>query len=115
MNRSFKGVWIPKEIWCNKELNITERCFLTEIDSLDNDDGCFASNNYFADFFGLSKSRCSEIINKLEEKGLIKITYEYILMEVSCDGITRIFKGILQTNLFKKRNYFIDKCLYVNG
>ena len=77
MNRSFKGVWIPKEIWCNKELNITERCFLTEIDSLDNDEGCFASNNYFADFFGLSKSRCSEIINKLEEKGLIKITYEY--------------------------------------
>ena len=77
MNRAFKGVWIPKEIWCNKELNITERCFLTEIDSLDNDDGCFASNNYFADFFGLSKSRCSEIINKLEEKGLIKITYDY--------------------------------------
>ena len=77
MNRAFKGVWIPKEIWCNKELNITERCFLTEIDSLDNDEGCFASNNYFADFFGLSKSRCSEIINKLEEKGLIKITYEY--------------------------------------
>ena len=41
-NRAFKGVWIPKEIWCNKELNITERCFLTEIDSIDNDEGCFA-------------------------------------------------------------------------
>ena len=25
MNRDFKGVWIPKEIWENENLNLTEK------------------------------------------------------------------------------------------
>ena len=66
MEREFKGVWIPKEIWLNKELTIQEKSFIAEIDSLDNDEGCFASNDYFSNFFGLSKNRCSEIIKSLE-------------------------------------------------
>jgi hypothetical protein len=77
MNRDFKGVWIPKEIWLNKELKLIEKCFLVEIDSLDNDDGCFASNSYFAEFFGISKGRCSQIIKSLEEKKMIKVKYYY--------------------------------------
>ena len=71
MERDFKGIWIPKEIWLSKELNIMEKLFLVEIDSLDNEDGCFASNAYFAEFFQLSKNRCSEIIKSLETKGYI--------------------------------------------
>ena len=78
MNRDFKGIWIPKEIWLNKELKLIEKCFLVEIDSLDNDDGCFASNGYFAEFFGISKGRCSQIIKSLEEKKMIKVKY-YLL------------------------------------
>ena len=69
MTRDFKGVWIPKEIWTNKNLNVMEKLFLVEIDSLDNNDGCFATNEYFSDFFRLSKNRCSEIIKNLEKKG----------------------------------------------
>ncbi len=76
-NRAFKGVWIPKEIWENKELSWMEKLFLTEINSLDNDNGCFASNNYFASFFDLSKGRCSQIIKSLEEKKYINIKYTY--------------------------------------
>ena len=75
--RGFKGVWIPAEIWLNENLNLQEKAFYAEIDSLDNDEGCFASNNYFADFFKLSKNRCSEVIKGLEKKGLISISYEY--------------------------------------
>jgi hypothetical protein len=74
-NRDFKGVWIPKEIWLSKELNVMEKLFLVEIDSLDNDNGCYASNSYFAEFFQLSRNRCSEIIKSLENKKLIKIDY----------------------------------------
>ena len=78
VNRAFKGVWIPKEIWLDENLSLREKCFLVEIDSLDcSDQGCFASNAHFAKFSGLSKSRCSEIINSLEEKGYIRIELKY--------------------------------------
>lgn len=77
MQRGFKGIWIPAEIWLSKDLNITEKVFLVEIDSLDNEDGCFASNDYFAKFFNLSKNRCSEIIKALEKKQYLTISYKY--------------------------------------
>ena len=52
--RKFKGVWIPKEIWEEKSLSILEKVMLVEIDSLeDEEDGCYASNKYFANFFKL--------------------------------------------------------------
>ena len=74
--RDFKGIWIPKEIWLNKDLKLIEKIFLVEIDSLDNEVGCFASNKYFAEFFNISKGRCSQIISKLQEKELILIAFE---------------------------------------
>lgn len=76
MERSFKGIWIPKEIWLSKELTLQEKVFLVEIDSLDNEDGCFASNAYFGDFFGLSNGRVSQVIKSLNEKGYITVTLE---------------------------------------
>lgn len=76
-SRAFQGIWIPKEIWLNKKLKVMEKIFLVEIESLDNEVGCFASNNYFSEFFNLSKPRCSEIISKLEEKGFITVNYIY--------------------------------------
>ena len=74
MNRDFKGIWIPKEVWLNKELSVMEKLFLVEIDSLDGTKGCFASNAHFSEFFGVSKGRCTQIIKSLEAKKLIKIT-----------------------------------------
>ena len=79
VNRSFKGVWIPKELWITKELTLQEKCFLVEINSLDNDEGCFASNAYFAEFFGLSISRVKDVMASLEKKGYI--TRELIYKE----------------------------------
>lgn len=95
MERAFKGIWIPKEIWLSEDLNIMEKLFLVEIDSLDNRDGCFASNDYFSKFFKLSKNRCSEIIKSLEEKKYILISYKYR------PGTKQIEKRILRvTNKF---------------
>ena len=54
MERDFKGVWIPREIWLSEELSLMEKILFVEIHSLDNERGCFASNQYFADFFGMS-------------------------------------------------------------
>ena len=74
--RDFKGVWIPKDIWLNTELSWMEKLFLVEIDSLDNDNHCYASNSYFAKFFNLSKPRCTQIIKSLESKGYLSIDLE---------------------------------------
>ncbi|MEK2534328.1 DnaD domain protein [Tetragenococcus halophilus] len=77
MERAFKGVWIPKEIWLDKDLNWVEKVLLVEIDSLDNDEGCWASNSYFADFFNLSKNRISILISSLSKKGYISVDIKY--------------------------------------
>ena len=78
VNRSFRGVWIPRDIWLNKDLSITEKCFLAEIDSLGgSEEGRFASNQYFAEFFNLSKERARKIIGELNKKGYLEITLTY--------------------------------------
>lgn len=75
-SRDFKGVWIPAEYWFDPNLTMMEIMFITEIDSLDRGEGCFASNNHFADFFGVTPGRASQIVKSLEKKGYIEVTYE---------------------------------------
>lgn len=75
--RAFKGVWIPAEFYLDPNLSIVEMIVLTEIDSLDNEYGCVASNKHFAEFVGLSKNRASEIISSLKNKGFITIQYSF--------------------------------------
>lgn len=87
--RDFKGVWIPKEIWLNKDLTIMEKLFFVEINSLDNDSGCFAGNAHFADFFNLSKTRVSLIIKSLIDKGMITSLIIYK------EGTKQILKRVL--------------------
>ena len=73
--RAFKGIWIPKEVWESKELTLQQKVMLVEIDSLDNEKGCYASNKYFSDFFGTSSGRVSQIINELIDKGYLNSEY----------------------------------------
>ena len=77
MSRDFKGIWIPREIWLSTELSMQEKVFLAEIHSLDNEQGCIASNAYFAEFFQLSKSSISRIISSLSAKGLCDVSLIY--------------------------------------
>jgi len=90
MERDFKGIWIPKEIWLSTDLTLQEKVFLVEISSLDNEQGCFAGNSYFSEFFGVSKTRVSIIINSLVKKGYItsKIIYK--------EGSKQILKRVLK-------------------
>ena len=50
MNRDFKGIWIPKEIWVNEDLSAIEKIIYAEICSLDTEKHCVAGNEYLADF-----------------------------------------------------------------
>ena len=89
MEREFKGIWIPKEIWLSKDLTVMEKLLLVEISSLDNKEGCFAGNAYFADFFNLSKTRISLIIKALITKGYITSTI------IFKEGTQQILKRVL--------------------
>ena len=75
MDRKFKGIWIPAEVWLSENLSLQEKVFLVEIDSLDNDCGCFANNKHFSKFFGLSERRVQQVISQLKEKGYISVAF----------------------------------------
>ena len=93
--REFKGVWLPKEIWLDRNLNALEKVIFAEIDSLDNEEtGCYASNKYLADFCQCSETKVSTAVSKL-----IKLGYLYIK---SFDGRTRILKSRLSN--FERQN-----------
>ena len=111
-NRDFKGIWIPKEIYLDQELNWTEKILLMEIDSLDNKDGCYAKNKYFADFLGKSEGYISQCISKLTKLGYI--------YESNFDGRKRtlrsnLFYGIKQSNQVGYNNSYRQGIEIVTG
>lgn len=98
MKRDFKGIWIPKDVWLSEDLTLQEKVFFVEINSLDNEDGCFANNEYFANFFKVSKVRVSEVINSLVKKG-------YLASLISKEeGNKRILKTLLKDSLIPSSN-----------
>ena len=97
MPRDFKGVWIPKEVYLDKRLTALDKIILIEIDSLDNGDenGCFASNEYLAEFCQCSIPKVTKSISKLKQLGYVKV--------IRSDGRKRylrscIIKNIIPTN-----------------
>ena len=76
MQRNFKGVWIPREVWLSEELSLMEKVLFVEIDSLDNERGCFASNRYFAEFFGVSPRQIATYVAALKKKSFVTVTIE---------------------------------------
>lgn len=90
MKRDFKGIWIDREIWLNPDLDITEKALFAEINSLDCDNGCTASNQYFIDFFKISERTVTRAITHLKALGLI---------ESSFDGRIRTLRVVKLTTL----------------
>jgi hypothetical protein len=74
IERDFKGIWIPKEIWLSPSLTLMEKVLFVEIHSLDNERGCFASNDYFGSFFGISGRQIRNVIGSLKSKGFVTVT-----------------------------------------
>lgn len=95
--RNFKGIWIPKNIYLNQNLSWTEKILLIEIDSLDNEKGCFASNKHFAKFLNVKENTISIYIKHLKELGLVE--------QLSFDGRVRVLK--VNQELFTTTPIFI--------
>lgn len=88
MRRGFKGVWIPAEIYVARDLILTEKVLLAEIVNLEGEDGCYASNDYFADFLGVTKTRVTMILSRFKR--------ERVIEQVAFDGRHRILKTRLE-------------------
>lgn len=70
MERKFKGIWIPAELWESKELTLQEKCVIAEIDSFTE---FFMSNKALGEFMNVSKSRAKQIIMGLNDKGIVDV------------------------------------------
>jgi hypothetical protein len=70
----FEGVWTRREIWRDPDMSHTEKTLLAEIESLDKlPRGCFASNEYFAEFFQLGPRQIRRYITRLAARGWIQV------------------------------------------
>jgi hypothetical protein len=70
-NKVYTGVWVPEKILSTKIKNGNERLLLAMIFELSKKGGCIASNKYFSKLLFLSESQISNIISKLNKKGVI--------------------------------------------
>lgn len=89
MNRDFKGIWIPREIWLRDDLSSQEKCLWAEIYSLYDREkgGCYASEDYLCEFMKVKRSRLYEILKKLKKAKLLET--------VAFDGRCTIRRAIL--------------------
>ena len=89
MERIVKGIWIPIEIWMNKDLSWNEKILLMEIDSFTSKDReCYISNEYIAELLGVSVRWASKCLSHLLDLGLVRV--------VKFDGRKRYVESTIQ-------------------
>lgn len=75
MERQFKGIWIPAEIWEDTNLTWNEKIVLMEIDSFTAaGKDCFISDEYIGKLVGASTRTAASIVAKLVRLGYVKKT-----------------------------------------
>lgn len=67
----FAGVFIPREVLLDADISASGKIIFAIIQSLDNDKGCFASNEYIGKMLGLSDSSVRASIGDLLKKNYI--------------------------------------------
>lgn len=63
----FSGVFVPREVLLDEQLSATAKLLFAIIQSLDNDKGCFASNEYLGGMLGISESAVRQSLLALEQ------------------------------------------------
>lgn len=112
MSNKCKEIRILTEILKVKNLTITQKVLLSQIEALDKEEGCFATNSYFAELFSLSKTQVSNIISDLKHKGWINVEMVYK------DNSKEIEKRIIRVNHPPQPNVLkegdkVDKYTYI--
>lgn len=70
--RIVKGIWIPIEIWKDKNLNWNEKILLLEIDSFTSSErDCYFSDEYISQMLGISITNANKTLSSLIKKGYV--------------------------------------------
>lgn len=73
--RNFQGIWIPRAIYLNREVNWCTKILFLEIHSFTvNGLECYMSNKYIASFLHISERQVSRYISQLKSLGWIEET-----------------------------------------
>jgi len=77
MEREFKGVWIPSEIWLDARLTLVEKAMYAEIDSFFGNGKTFHKSNETIQLeYGVSRPTISKAIKKLTDLGFISAAFD---------------------------------------
>ncbi len=88
-DRNFQGIWIPKLIYLNTEVNWYAKILFLEIHSFtEHGRECYMSNKYISSFLRISERQVSRYISELKALGWIE--------EASFDGRKRYLRSMLQ-------------------
>ncbi|RAJ11723.1 helix-turn-helix domain-containing protein [Arenibacter echinorum] len=86
--RNFQGIWIPRSIYLNTEVNWYAKILFLEIHSFtENGMECYMSNKYIASFLHISERQVSRYISQLKSLGWIE--------ETSFNGRKRFLRSLL--------------------
>lgn len=89
MERVFKGIWIPAEIWENDQLSWNEKILLMEIDSFTaKGKECFFSNAFIQEMFGVTDRTAQIYMKHLIDSGFVRV--------IRFDGRLRYVESNLQ-------------------
>ena len=75
--KKFKGIWLPKEVIENMNINDKEKMIYSMILSLSKNQECIVTNSYIAKIFNITTIQVSRVINSLKKKGLIRVRILY--------------------------------------
>lgn len=75
--KEFKGIWLPKEVIKNTNLNDKEKMIYAMILSLSKNQECTVTNAYIPKIFNITTIQVSRVINSLKKKGFIKVNLIY--------------------------------------
>ena len=105
---------IPASVRYDERLSPNAKLLYGEITALCNKEGrCWASNNYFAELYGMTKKSISRLIQQLHVFGYIEMTVEYKegtrqiskrYLQICGEGMDKIVEGVSP----KKRRIIIQ-------
>ena len=94
MERQFKGVWIPAEIWLDKRLTLVEKALLAEIDSFTGNVKSFHKSNETIQIeYGVSRPTISKAIKKLSDLGFISAAFDGRMRHLTVQADRKILSG----------------------
>jgi DNA-binding transcriptional ArsR family regulator len=94
MEREFKGVWIPAEIWLDARLTLVEKALYAEIDSFSGNGKTFHKANETIQLeYGVSRPTISKAIKKLTDFGFIEAAFDGRTRHLTVQADRKIFTG----------------------